>query len=67
MTKRLVWYFKINRKLRLKDLYDISIYIGNICVQSKIMIRTKLTYLLPPSTVFLVAEKLPRLLRLWNF
>ena len=67
MIKRLVWYFKINRKLRLKDLYDISIYIGNICVQSKIMIRTKLTYLLPPSTVFLVAEKLPRLLRLWNF
>ena len=32
---------KINRKLRQNDWYDISIYIGNFCVQSKIMIRTK--------------------------
>ena len=33
----------------------------------KIMIRTKWTYHLSPSTVFLIAEKLPSLLRLWNF
>ena len=32
---------EINRKLRQKELYDISIYIGNLCVQSKIMIKAK--------------------------
>ena len=37
-------------------MHDISIYIGNLCVQSKIMIRTKWTYSLPPSRVFLIAE-----------
>ena len=51
----------------IKDLYDISIYIRNSCVQSKIMIRTKWTYPLPNSTVSLIAEKLPSLLKLWNF
>ena len=32
---------KKNRKLRSKDAYDISIYIGNLCVQTKVMIKTK--------------------------
>ena len=36
-------------------MYDISIYIGNLSVKSKIMIRTKWTYPLPLSTVFLFA------------
>ena len=32
---------KIHRKLQYKDLNGISIYIGNLRVWSKIMIRTK--------------------------
>ena len=32
---------KINQKLQKKDLYDISIYVENLCVQTKIMIRIK--------------------------
>ena len=39
-----------------KNLYENSVYIGNLCVQTKIMTRLKRTYLLPastPVTVFL--------------
>ena len=48
----------------IKDFYENSIYIGNLCVQTKIMIRIKRTYPLPstPVTVFLIVEKL---LSLW--
>ena len=45
----------------LKDLYVNSVYVGNLCVQTKIMKIAKLTYPLPPSapvTVFVIAEKL---------
>ena len=53
---------KVNRKLRQKDLYENSVYIGNLYVQTKIMIRSKRTYPLShpstPVTVFLIAEKL---------
>ena len=48
-------------------MYDISIYITNLFVQSKIMIEKKWTYPLPPSTVFLIGSKLSSLMRLWNF
>ena len=33
-----------------KNLYENSVYIGNLCVQTKIMTRLKRTYLLPAST-----------------
>ena len=49
---------KINRILQQKELCESLIFIGNLCVQTKIMIITKRTYPLPPSTVFLIAEKL---------
>ena len=45
----------------IKILFEISIYIENLCVQTRILVRTKRTYLLlpfTPVTVFLVAEKL---------
>ena len=45
----------------LKDLYVNSVYVGNLCVQTKILKIAKLTYPLPPSapvTVFVIAEKL---------
>ena len=32
-----------------KDFYDNSIYIGSLCAETKIMIRTKRTYPLPVS------------------
>ena len=51
----------------IKGLYGISIYTENLCVQLKIMIRTKWTYLFSPSLVFLIAGKVPSLVRLWNF
>ena len=54
-----------------KNKYKVAIkrlalkFIGNLCVQSKIMIRIKWTYpSLPPFTVFLIAEKLPSILTL---
>ena len=56
-----------------KNKYKVAIkrlalkFIGNLCAQSKIMIRIKWTYpSLPPFTVFLIAEKLPSILTL-NF
>ena len=45
----------------IKDLYKNSIYIGNLCLQAKIIIRTKRIHhllLSTPVTVFLIAEKL---------
>ena len=45
----------------IKILFEISIYIENLCVQTRILVRTKRTYLLlpfTPVTVFLIAEKL---------
>ena len=50
-------------------MYENSNYTINLCLQRKIMIRAKQTYLLPPSTpitVFLITEKLLPLW-LWNF
>ena len=52
----------------IKGLYENSVCIGNLCVQTKIMIRTKRTYPLSPSTpviYFSIAEKLQSLC-LWN-
>ena len=49
------------KKVTIKRVeWDFS-YIGNLCVQTKTMIRTKWTYPLTPSTVFLIPEKLPSL------
>ena len=53
----------------IKRLYENSICIGNLCVQTKIMIRTKRTYHLSvciPVTVSLIAEKILSVW-LWNF
>ena len=49
---------KINRKLRAEELYDNSLYIGNLCVQTKLMVKTKQNFLPPstPVTVFLIAD-----------
>ena len=60
---------KINRILQQKELCESLIFIGNLCVQTKIMIITKRTYPLPPSTVFLIAEKLLKFmtLKFWDF
>ena len=49
-----------NRKLRQIYLYGISNYIGNLCAQTKIRTNDKNKMnLLSPSTVFVIAEKLP--------
>ena len=53
----------------IKGLYENSVCIGNLCVQTKIMIGTKRTYHLSvciPVTVSLIAEKILSLW-LWNF
>ena len=58
-----------NRKFWLKGWYENSMYIRNLCVQIKIMLRKKRAYPSPPSipvTVFLIAEKLLSLW-LWDF
>ena len=48
---------KINCQLKQHEFDEISIYTGNLCAQQKVMIRTKQTYSLSPSTpvtVFLI-------------
>ena len=47
----------MNRKLRQKDFYENSIYIRNLCVQTKI-VKNKTNLLLSPFTpvtVFLIS------------
>ena len=63
------WEEKMNELIEENKLrgtsFDNSTYIGTLCVQAKMMIRTKRTYLLyssTPAIVFLFVEKL---LTLW--
>ena len=51
MIKKLVWYF--------------NLYWKHMCTVENN--DNKMNFSLPPCTVFLIAEKLPSLLRFWNF
>ena len=60
---------KISKKLLFNDMYENSISTGNLCVQTKIIIRTQELYPFPSSTrvtVSLIPEKLLSFW-FWNF